>query len=153
MRTFRKCSAFRNCHLRTKFLMIGGLTTSARQQINTFSRYEYEILHISSNSNLYIKTFTQTTFRIVLRQSCAFLVETCGFAVCGLIITICGFAICGLAHLINLCICESGMSPRISRFADFFKKFACSLLVQCMLKLHKLPTTRTHTYHFHGTGT
>ncbi len=60
-------------------------------------------------------------------------VETCGFSICELIITICQFADC-TAHLRNLRICDSGMSPRIFGFAicGQYKNFACPPLVSAV---------------------
>ncbi len=42
---------------------------------------------------------------------------------------ICGFVIYGPAHLRNLWICYSGMSPRICGFVTYKKKFACPPLL------------------------
>jgi hypothetical protein len=47
----------------------------------------------SNRSPSHIKPSKNTTFRTILRQSCAIFVEICRFAICGLILKICGFAI------------------------------------------------------------
>ncbi len=73
-----------------------------------------------------------------------YFVEILRYAICGIIIKICGFAICGPAHLRNLQICNSRMSPKIwgfvicdLRFANFKKVslFPCMSLKNLNLRM------------------
>ncbi len=65
----------------------------------------------------------------------------CGFVICWSIMKIFGFRICGLAHLRNLRICNSGMSPRTCWFVFCrpLNKFPCP----------PLPTTWRHWFKKH----
>jgi hypothetical protein len=76
--------------------------TSASMKVNTFSPYKNNIYYSLSNF-LHNKNRLKTNVRAFFDF---------------------GFTICGLAHLRNLRICNSGISPRICGFA-----FACPPLV------------------------
>jgi hypothetical protein len=77
------------------------------------------------------KNFKLRTFRTVRKHSCA---EFCkNLQIRGLVMKICGFAFGGLAHLRNLLICDSRMSPRMCGFAicELLKKVCLPTSAGC----------------------
>jgi hypothetical protein len=99
LQTFRKWWHFADLRFADPiFFFICELKTSASPQISTFSPYKnlaYTVQQCSYSKYKVKNRFKKTTFRTVLRQSCAvvpYFVEICGFAICGLIMRICGFS-------------------------------------------------------------
>ncbi len=131
----RKCGTLRICGMRTQsiFVICGLKTPQVRKYILFFlTNIVCHALIQLYNVKIVLK---RRLLGLFWDSGVLYFEEICEFAICGLImkiIKIWGFAICRLAQLKTLQICDSGMSPRMSRFAFFvFKKKSFLAHVWC----------------------